>query len=134
MIPKVSSKLMTLETGKTNPGKTFYINYDTGHAIGMVDHKDAVIQTIHQILNVERYKYVIYSWNYGVEFENLFGEPVSYVCSELGRRITEALTQDDRITGVEAFSFDTSKRASVHVTCTVKTIYGNVESEVEVTY
>ena len=47
----------------------------------------------------------MYSWDYGVELADLFGEPVSYVCPELERRITEALLQDGRIEGVDGFSF-----------------------------
>jgi hypothetical protein len=46
---------------------------------------------------------VIYSWNYGVELQDLFGKPLPYVFAELPRRITEALMQDDRVEEVADF-------------------------------
>ena len=60
---------------------------------------------------------------------DLYGEPVAYVCSELQRRITEALVQDDRIDSVDGFEFDVSEKRTVKVTFTVYTIFGNLESE-----
>ena len=50
---------------------------------GFTDGLDAMKQTIYMILNTERYQYIIYSWNYGIELIDLFGEPITYVCPEL---------------------------------------------------
>ena len=75
---------------------------------------------------------MIYSWDYGVELSDLIGEPVSYVLPEIKRRITEALTQDDRITDVSGFEFDTSKKGVVQVAFQVETAMGSVQSEIEV--
>ncbi|WP_330408044.1 DUF2634 domain-containing protein [Vallitalea guaymasensis] len=96
---------------------------------GFTDEIDSLKQTIYMILSTERYQYIIYSWNYGIELMDLFGEPVTYVCPELERRITEALTQDERILSVDAFSFDVSVKGKVHVTFTVHTIFGDIDSE-----
>ena len=76
----------------------------------------------------------MYSWNYGIELLDLFGMPVSYVCPELERRITEALTWDDRIESVDNFEFDLSKKGVVHVSFTAHTIFGDVEAEREVNF
>lgn len=51
--------------------------------------------------------------------------------SEIKRRITEALTQDDRITGVENWTFETG-RNQLRAQFTVRTIFGDVEAEKEV--
>ena len=75
---------------------------------GKIDNQEAVEQAIFKILNTERYQYLIYSWDYGIELLDLFGEPLSYVCPELERRITEALLQDDRVESVDGFDFETS--------------------------
>jgi hypothetical protein len=91
-------------------------------------------QVIYKILNTERYQHIIYSWNYGIELLDLFGEPVAYVCSELQRRITEALTQDDRITSVDGFGFDVSEKRTVKATFTVHTIFGDLDSEKAVNF
>ena len=71
-----------------------------------IDGLEAVKQSIFKIIMTERYQYIMYSWNYGIELVDLFGEPISYVCPELKRRISEALLWDDRIKGVDNFIFD----------------------------
>ena len=96
---------------------------------GHCDDYEAMIQAVYKILNTERYEHIIYSWDYGIELYNLFGKPTDYVCLELQRRISEALLQDDRITSVTDFEFDTSIRKTVQVKFTVHTIYGDIESE-----
>lgn len=63
----------------------------------MYDGREAMEQVIYKILNTERYRYVVYSWNYGIELMDLFGMPADYVCPVLEKRISEALLQDDRI-------------------------------------
>ena len=97
-----------------------------------VDGIDAMKQAIHKILNTERYDYLIYSWNYGIELKDLFGEPLPFVQSELEDRITEALTQDDRIDSVTDFEFTFPGRSAIHVAFTVNTIFGRVNEEMEV--
>ena len=51
---------------------------------------------------------------------------------EIERCVREALLQDDRITAVDDFSFEKHKK-SIAATFTVHTIYGDIESETEVT-
>lgn len=105
--------------------------FDTGHISGECDGLEAVKQAIYNILNTERYQYIIYSWNYGVELQGLFGMPVDYVAAEAERRITEALMQDDRITAVDNFEFEEGRK-KLSVTFTVHTKYGDVQGEKEV--
>lgn len=100
---------------------------------GKTDGLDAMIQAIYKILNTERYENPIYSWNYGVEFADLYGEDSSWVCPELKRRIHEALTQDERIQDVDSFDF-TIEHNVIHVKFTVHTIYGDVKTERKVEY
>lgn len=115
-------------------GKTYKMDPYTNVIRGYCDDVEAVKQAIYKILNTERYEYVIYSWNYGIELQDLFGEPVSYVCAELERRITEALMQDDRIQSVSDFEFDTAKRHLLVCTFIVHTIFGDMKTEKEVNY
>ena len=98
---------------------------------GYIDDIDAVVQAIYLILSTERYKYIIYSWDYGVELVDLFGKPIPYVMSEIPRRITEALTQDNRITDVTNFEFEQHGNR-LFVTFTVLTNIGNISTEMEV--
>lgn len=59
----------------------------------------------------------------------MYGEPVTWVCPELERRISEALAVDERITGVTDFKFDLTVKGVVHAYFTVKTIYGDIKAE-----
>ena len=63
---------------------------------------------------------------------DLYGEPVSWVCPELERRITEALLMDSRIMNVTDFKHDTSIKGVIYTSFTVHTIYGNLQAEREV--
>lgn len=102
-----------------------------GRISGYVDDVDAVKQAIYLILNTERYKHLIYSWDYGVELLDLFGKPMPYVMSELPRRIKEALTQDNRIDDVKDFEFEQHGN-KLHTTFTVVSNVGNIPTELEV--
>lgn len=95
---------------------------------GMTDGQEAMKQLIYKILNTERYQYIIYSWNFGVEFIDLFGEPISFVLPEIKRRIIEALTFDSRIESVDNFEFEIGK-GTVHTIFTAHTIFGDVQIE-----
>ena len=81
------------------------------------------------ILNTERYDYLIYSWNYGVEIKNLIGEHLTYVIPELERVIEEALLQDDRIEEVNNFNFEIVSKNELLVTFEVVTIEGIIDVE-----
>ena len=94
----------------------------------------AMRQAVYKIINTERYNYLIYSYNYGIELADLFGQPVSYVCPEIERRICEALMQDRRIIGVSGFEFDLSRKGIVHVKFEVQTIFGELTAEREVNF
>ena len=97
-----------------------------------MDQTDAVSQAIYCILNTERYDTLVYSWDFGVELKDLYGEPLGYVLPELERRITEALIQDDRIESVGDFQFDTSRKGVVAVSFSVESSVGKVQGETEV--
>lgn len=114
------------------PTLTYKADSGGGSVRGYADGLEAMKQAIYKILLTERYQYVMYSGNYGIETLDLFGEPISYVCPELERRITEALIQDDRVESVSDFEFDVSSRGAVHVNFTVHTVFGDVTAEREV--
>ncbi|MGL5715053.1 MAG: DUF2634 domain-containing protein [Paraclostridium sp.] len=98
---------------------------------GICDEVDALKQSIYLILNTDRFTYPIYSWNYGVELNDLIGQPTTYVIPILENRIKEALLQDDRILDINNFEYDIQKK-TVHTKFTVNSIYGDIESMKEV--
>ena len=129
MIPSTSGFLTTDLELERQPSRTYKMNLEGNTTRGFTDELDAMKQAVFKILNTERYVYPMYSWNYGIETMDLYGEPVSWVCPELERRITEALTWDDRIDSVTDFDFDLSQKGVVHVRFVVHTIFGDVQSE-----
>lgn len=115
----------------TQPGYTHKLDIGQQRVRGTTDERDAVLQAVYLILNVERYAYPIYSRNYGSELSDLIGKPKDYAMSEMKRRITEALLQDDRITRLSDWEFEPGRK-SVRVSFVVHTIYGDVEASKEV--
>ena len=107
---------------------TFFLDIDRNRVYGYTDGREAMKQAIYLILETERYQYVIFSWDYGVEFVDLFGQAMTFVLPELKRRIIEALLQDTRITSVESFDFQV-KNGVVLVTFTAFTIFGEISIE-----
>lgn len=111
------------------PSKTYKMDLEGNSVRGFCDGIEAMTQTVFRILNTERYQYIIYSWNYGIETLDLYGQPITYVCPELERRITEALLVDSRITSITDFEHDTSVKGEIHSTFTVHTIFGELKAE-----
>ncbi len=125
MIPNVENDLLTLEI-ETQPSLTYALDVENGRIRGKVDGRESLRQAIYLILSTERYAYLIYSWNYGVELAELIGKPKEYAYPEIKRCIAEALLQDDRIEAVDSFDFKT-KGKRVQVTFTVHSIFGDLE-------
>lgn len=101
---------------------------------GYTDEKEAMRQAIYKILLTERYAYIMYSWNYGIETMDLYGMPIAYVVPELERRIKEALLYDTRITAVTDFEFTYPIKRVVHVSFIAHTIFGEIQAERGVNY
>ena len=109
---------------KDLPTKTYYMDLDAKRVRRFVDGQKAMKQAIYKILQTERYQYhEIYSDNYGSELKTLIGTMPDYAMPEIERRITEALTWDERITGVEDFTF-TRQGKKIFVSFTANTIFG----------
>ena len=140
MIPNTSELSMSIEE-ENHPTLTFRAVVDENLAIGnirfrnringLLDDLDAVEQSVYLILGTERYKFPIYSWDYGIELADLFGKPMPFVMAELPERIKEALTVDERISNVTDFEFRQNGK-KLEVSFTVVTDAGNLETALEV--
>ena len=116
----------------TQPSLQHKMNLSDSFIAGKSDGKEGLKQAVYKILSTERYENVIYSRNYGVELKDLFGQPVKTVLPVIESRITEALLQDDRITAVDGFTFDTSIKHIVSVSFTVHSDLGDINVTNEV--
>lgn len=133
MLPTAYNDDLTQDfTIQTLPSRTFRMNHEDTTIRGTVDEIRAVEQAIFLILNTERYAWIIFSWNYGVEWKQLIGMPVDYAKVEVPRRITDALMQDDRILSVGDFSFTLLDKKKLLTRFTVTCIFGPIRTEMEV--
>lgn len=67
--------------------------------------------------------------------EDLRGESMPYVMSEIKQRLTDAITADDRIESLEDFEINKTSKNTLHVSFTAITSQQDeleIESEVEV--
>jgi len=113
------------------PERTFYLDEESHTIHGQTDGHQAARQAIRLILHTERYRYEIFSHQYGTELENLIGSGDSFLFPEIKRRVTEALLVDDRVTGTSDFQF-TRERNRVRVRFIAHTIFGDMEQELQI--
>lgn len=118
-------------TDEPQAAKTYKLFPAEHAAAGLTDGVDALRQAIFLMLSIERYENLIFSWDYGLELADLYGMPKAYVESELKQRIPEALLQDDRIVGVDSFSFEEAGK-KITASFTVHSIYGDLQESKEV--
>lgn len=125
LIP-ASTDLSTTVTLTTYPSKTYYVNRDTGRVVTIIDELAAMRQAVEKILWTERYHWLVYDWNYGIELIDLVGKDINYVTSEFKRRVSEALLQDDRVESVTDFVFTQTEADNLTCTFNVNTTHGIV--------
>lgn len=130
MIPQNAT--IDIEIIEDQTSLTYGIDFNLGIVTGQIDELAALQQAVYLILNTERFKHEIFSWDYGVEFIDLIGTQTSFAYPEIERRIKEALLVDDRILGVVNFNF-TRARNEVLVTFSVQSNLGELQAERTVT-
>lgn len=116
---------------QSQPSLSWYIDKETNRITGTVDGLAAVRQAVEVILNVERYRWQIYQPYSGMEWNGLLGQDPGYVGSELQRRLIDALTVDDRVTGISDYDYTISGN-TLAATFTVNTVYGSIQETQEV--
>lgn len=119
------------DTTSRKPSKTYRIEGD--RIEGFCDGKQAVMQAIDLMLNTERWRRLIYSGDYGIELEELFGQSRGYLEADMARRFSEALAEDDRITGIRDFTMSFEGDTAV-ISFVAETVFGDaaVERSVEI--
>ena len=109
--------------------KTYKVSFDGKPSFGMLDGVEALKQTIYMILHAERYKWPVFSWNYGVELEKCFGQADrTLLMLDIQRGITDALKQDERVKDVTDFQFSFGRK-NVQVSFLVDSTEGEITSE-----
>lgn len=98
---------------------------------GRGDNYEAVRQAVEVIVNVERFRWQIYTPNFGIELDGLLGRDPGYAASELQRRLTDAFLPDSRLLGISDFSY-TFDSGILTARVTVNTVFGPVKTSLEV--
>ena len=133
MIPQNAAVgAVDLVTPAQQPTWTYHWDIVADRIRGYTDSQIAMKQANYKILMTERYKYIIYGPNYGIELGDLFGQPIPYCVPEIKRRVTEALLYDDRNLAIDNFEFDLSIKETVKVKFWAHTIFGDIEMNLEV--
>ena len=112
------------------PTRTYKIS--NGRVNGWIDDLEAMRQAVEKILLTERFEWVIYSDNYGIEIQDLIGNDFDLIQSEIERVVSEALLADERIESVDNFDLQQTDRSSLVFSFTVLTVFGEINMEQEV--
>ena len=116
----------------SQPSKTWIIDRSTMQVAYMDDGLEAVRQAVEIALDVERFRWTIYSANFGSELDELVGQDEALITAEIPRLVEGALSQDDRIVQVEDYVFTRTGPDSMHVSFTVRTVYGDLIEEMQI--
>ena len=84
--------------------REYELDFKTGRLTGrIVTGVDALCVWAYLALKAKRYKWVIYSWQYGEEYTNLIGNSYDedYLYSECKRYIEECLLINEHIKGIQ---------------------------------
>ena len=111
---------------------SFTFRYTPDNIAGNVDGVEAIKQTILHVLSTERYDYLIYSKDYGVELRQFIGKGIGFLRETVEDVLRDALLQDDRISGVTVTQITQEGVDAVHIEMTVTTTAGNIHTGVEI--
>lgn len=116
----------------SQPSKTWIIDRNTMQVACMDEGLEAVRQAVEIALDVERFRWTIYSANFGSELDELVGQDDALITAEIPRLVEGALSQDDRVVQVEDYVFTRTGPDSMHVSFTVRTVYGDLIEEMQI--
>lgn len=129
LFPSYIENDTTLKKKETSIPKEYEINFQTGQLTGrIVEGKEAIKVWIWLALQIPRYRYYIYSWDYGNEFEELIGQGYNeeYITAEVQRMTEDCLLINENIQSISNFNIS-MKGDTLTISFTANTIYGSIE-------
>ena len=93
-----------------------------------MEGKEAIKVWIWFALQTPRYRYYIYTWDYGSEFEDLIGQGYTeeYIEAEAQRMTEDCLLVNENIQSISEFAVS-MKNDTLTVSFVANTIYGDIE-------
>lgn len=131
MLPQSNIDLSQGIVFQDQPSLTWIADPVTNRLRGRGNNWEAVQQAVEVIVNVERFKWQIYTPNFGTDYDGLLGTEPGYAASELRRRLEDAFLPDNRILGIKDYAYS-FKDVSLTVTFTALTVFGDVPGSMEV--
>ena len=131
MLPRADIDLRGGVVFQDQPTLTWIADPVTRRIRGRGDGWEAIRQAVEIIVSVERFKWQIYTPNFGTDYNGLLGTEPGYAASELQRRLEDAFLPDSRTLGMKDFTWSFSG-VSLSVRFTVLTVFGDVASGLEV--
>lgn len=98
---------------------------------GHVKDLEALSQAIHKRLSTQQFDCPLYSFFYGVNWNDLIGESPEYIRPEAKRMIEETLLRDGRIESVDDFDF-IFDGVMCTITFSVRSIFGDLKEGVSI--
>lgn len=111
--------------------KEYGIDFVTGQLTGkIVEGKEAIKVWIWNCLKTQRFRYPIYSWDYGTDLEQYIGQTVSeeFLNADCEDEIREAMMVNPYITDIEDFTAD-FHGTRLKISFTAVTKFGDAEVE-----
>lgn len=129
----IESNAATEQTQENKIPKEYEIDFKTGQLTGrIVEGVEAIKVWIWLVLQTPRYRYYIYSWDYGNEFEELIGRGYSeeYINAEAQRMTEDCLLVNENIESITDFSVG-MENDQLTISFTANTIYGTIQFDNE---
>mgnify|MGYP001151135486 CR=1 FL=1 len=124
----IESETETEQIEESKIPKEYEIDFKTGQLTGrIVEGAEAK-----KVLQTARYRYYIYSWDYGNEFEELIGRGYSeeYINAEAQRMTEDCLLVNENIESITDFSVG-MENDQLTISFTANTIYGTIQFDNE---
>lgn len=131
MIPS-NRNLIVTQIGQNEVTKTYKVDSYNKRIIGTTDGQPAIEQAILKNFDTERFAYVIYSKNYGIELEKYIGKDYDFIRSDLQRAIEECLLVDARIYSINNLQFTQEDLDYMSITMDIETEQGVLTTTLEV--
>ena len=129
LFPAYIENSTSIKKKKIKVPKEYEIDFETGQLTGkIVEGLEAIKIWIWLALQTPRYRYYIYSWNYGNEFEDLIGHgnTEEYIETEAHRLTEDCLLINENINSITDFKIKIENE-QLTISFTANTIYGAIQ-------
>jgi hypothetical protein len=131
LIPS-NRNLIVTQIGQNEVTRTYKVDSYNKRIIGTTDGQPAIEQAILKNFDTERFAYIIYSKNYGIELEKYIGKDYDFIRSDLQRAIEECLLVDARIYSINNLQFTQEGLDYMSITMDIETEQGVLTTTLEV--